>query len=94
MVNTISHCKSCASLNLVELNAEICFKFPGLNGLKKEHVLAYPKFEACLDCGFLQSTLSIGTCGVLEEAPEGVRKLRPSRWGLSLSSMHCRPLRC
>ena len=68
MVNTISHCKSCASFKLVELHAEICFHFPGLNGLKKDPILAFPKLAVCLDCGFVQSTLSIGDLRRIRES--------------------------
>jgi hypothetical protein len=71
MANAISHCKSCASLNLVELNAEICFKFPGVNGLKSDPIFAFLKLAVCLDCGLLQSTLSTGDLRRIRESARG-----------------------
>jgi len=58
MANAYSRCKSCSSLNIVELGAEVCFRIPGLKGLKVEPIFAFPRLAVCLDCGFLQSNLS------------------------------------
>jgi hypothetical protein len=53
-----SQCSSCASPNIVELIAETCFRFAGLNGLKVDPILVYPKTIVCLDCGFTESNLA------------------------------------
>jgi hypothetical protein len=58
MASTNAPCRSCAFLNLVQLNTEICFHFPGLAGLKIDPIFAFPKLSVCLDCGFVQSNLS------------------------------------
>jgi len=58
MVSANAQCKSCGSLTLVQLNAEICFHFPGLSGLMISPIFAFPKVAVCLDCGFLQSNLT------------------------------------
>ena len=58
MTNPTSRCHSCASTNLVELNAEICLKFPGLKGLCAEPIFVFPKVVACFACGSMQSNFS------------------------------------
>jgi len=74
MANSNSQCKSCASLSLVGLNAEICFHFPGLSGLKKEPIFAFPKFAVCLDCGFVQSSLSLEDLWRIREGARGAEE--------------------
>ena len=54
----ISKCRACGSANLHELVAEACLNFPGLKGLKTEPILIFPKPVVCMDCGFVESTLS------------------------------------
>ena len=67
-----SHCKSCSSLNLVELDAEICFHFPNeLNGLNIDPIFAFPKVAVCLDCGLWQSNLSTEDLRTIKENARG-----------------------
>jgi hypothetical protein len=47
-----SECTSCFSKNQRKLNAEIAFHFPGLQGLDKPIVWAFPEVFICLNCGF------------------------------------------
>jgi hypothetical protein len=46
-------CKS-ASLGVQKFNAEIALHFPGLGGLNKPIVWAFPKVIVCLECGFAE----------------------------------------
>jgi hypothetical protein len=54
----VSHCNACASFELLELSSEACLHFPGLQGLKVEPILVYPKIVVCTECGFVQLRLS------------------------------------
>ena len=47
-------CKRCASENQSTLNGEIAIHFPGLEGLDKPIVWAFPKLAVCLECGFTE----------------------------------------
>ena len=47
-------CSSCQSENQSTFNGEIALHFPGLDGLHKPIVWAFPKVAVCLDCGFSQ----------------------------------------
>lgn len=38
--------------------SEINIHFPELDNLKKTPVLAFPNLVICLDCGFVESTIS------------------------------------
>jgi len=69
-----AQCKSCASLNLVELNAEICLHFRRLSGSKIDPTLAFPKVVVCLDCGFLQSSLSTEDLRRIKESARGAEE--------------------
>jgi len=51
-------CRSCASANLKELEAEINIHFPGLGRLDESPILVFPKLLVCLECGFTESALS------------------------------------
>jgi hypothetical protein len=44
-------CKSCGSDNLRKFTAEVAIHFPGLQGLDKPIVWAFPKLLVCLNCG-------------------------------------------
>jgi hypothetical protein len=45
-------CRSCRSVNQVELTAEMLIHFPGLKNLDKAGVLVFPKqLLVCLNCG-------------------------------------------
>jgi len=67
MANVNSQCKSCASSHLVRLSTEICLHFPGLSGLKRGPIFVFPKVTVCLDCGFVQSSLSSEELGLIRE---------------------------
>lgn len=45
-------CPSCSSENQRKFNGELALHFPGLQGLDKPIVWAFPKILICLDCGF------------------------------------------
>lgn len=45
-------CTSCSSKNLRKFNGELGLHFPGLRGLDKPVVWAFPEILVCLDCGF------------------------------------------
>jgi hypothetical protein len=47
-------CKRCASENQNTLNGEVAIHFPGLKGLDKPIVWAFPKLAVCLECGFTE----------------------------------------
>ena len=44
-------CKSCGSVNLKKLSAEIGIHFPGLKNIDKPVVWVFPEVVVCLDCG-------------------------------------------
>jgi hypothetical protein len=50
-------CKRCASKKLKDFTAEMAIHFPGLRGLSKPHVWAFPKLLVCMDCGFVEFEL-------------------------------------
>ena len=45
-------CPSCSSKNQRKFNGELALHFPGLQGLDKPIVWAFPQILICLDCGF------------------------------------------
>jgi hypothetical protein len=45
-------CPSCSSKTQRKLNAELALHFPGLQGLDKPIVWAFPEVLICLNCGF------------------------------------------
>jgi hypothetical protein len=45
-------CRSCHSSNQNVFNGEVAIHFPGLEGVNKPIVWAFPKLTVCLDCGF------------------------------------------
>jgi hypothetical protein len=47
-------CKRCASDSQRSFNGEVAIHFPGLNGLDKPIVWAFPKLAVCLKCGFTE----------------------------------------
>jgi hypothetical protein len=70
---TIATCDVCSSSNLVEVIAETCIHFPGLNGLKADPTFVFPKAVVCLDCGFARSNLSWRD---LEQVRKGTAKVK------------------
>jgi hypothetical protein len=55
---TATICRSCASPNLSELDAEMNIHFPGLRNLDPPSFFAFPKLLVYLDCGLTESILS------------------------------------
>lgn len=51
-------CLSCHSSNQSVFPGELSIHFPGLEGLDRPTVWAFPQLLVCLDCGFTQFTLS------------------------------------
>ena len=51
-------CGSCNSHNQSEFPAEINIHHPGIGGLNRPTVWAFPRVSVCLDCGVTQFTLS------------------------------------
>ena len=50
-------CKRCVSENQKIFNAEVAIDFPGLAGLDKPVVWAFPELLVCLQCGFVEFTV-------------------------------------
>jgi hypothetical protein len=50
-------CTSCQSVNQAVFPAEINIHFPGLEGLDKPTVWAFPYLLVCMDCGCTQFTM-------------------------------------
>ena len=50
-------CKRCISENQKIFNAEVATHFPGLAGLDKPIVWAFPQVLVCLLCGFAEFTV-------------------------------------
>jgi hypothetical protein len=50
-------CRSCQSQNQRNFGAEIAIHFPGLKGLDKPIIWAFPKILVCLDCGFTEFSI-------------------------------------
>jgi hypothetical protein len=50
-------CISCRSANQEDFLAEANVHFPGLKGLDRPTVWAFPRLRICLDCGFTEFRL-------------------------------------
>ena len=50
-------CRRCSSDGLKTFGGELAIHFPGLEGLDKPIVLAFPKLMTCLNCGFVEFDL-------------------------------------
>jgi hypothetical protein len=61
-------CPSCSSKNQHKLNGELALHFPGIRGLHKPIIWAFPKVLVCLDCG-------IAVLALEDEPLKEVRKL-------------------
>src|SRR6478672_527067 len=66
-------CKQCKSANPRAFNGEVAIHFPGLEGLAKSIVWAFPKLSICLHCGFAEFTVPERELQVLkrDSASEG-----------------------
>lgn len=51
-------CPSCSSTKQCKLNGELALHFPGLQGLDKPIVWAFPEVLVCLECGFAVCALA------------------------------------
>lgn len=51
-------CPICQSSNRREFPAEVNIHLPGVEGLTKPTVLAFPLIAVCLDCGVAQFTVA------------------------------------
>ena len=60
-------CGSCASINEVELTAEMMIHFSGIRHLANPGVLVFPKVFVCLNCGVLQLSLPEGEMDMLRK---------------------------
>ncbi len=60
-------CRSCQSHGQRNFPSEICIHFPGLKGLDKPLVWAFPKLVVCLDCGFTEFRLEENELRLLAE---------------------------
>jgi hypothetical protein len=71
-------CKRCASAEVKNLNGELAIHFPGLEGLDKPIVWAFPELAACLNCGFVEFVLPDEPLEQLKQGGSSVRQLRAS----------------
>jgi hypothetical protein len=53
------------------LNGEIALHFPGLDGLKKPIVWAFPKVAVCLECGFAEFVVPDDPLTILRNLEQG-----------------------
>jgi hypothetical protein len=60
-------CRSCQSQRQRNFGSEICIHVPGLKGLDKPLVWAFPKLVVCLDCGFTEFRLEENELCLLAE---------------------------
>ena len=51
-------CNRCASDTLEDFNGEVAIHFPGLDGLTRPIVWAFPKLVVCLNCGHVEFLLA------------------------------------
>ena len=47
-------CRACQSKNQRKFKSEINIHFPGLKGMDKPTVWAFPELVVCLECGFTE----------------------------------------
>lgn len=47
-------CRSCYSVNIKMLSAEMGIHFPGLENVNKPVVWVFPSLLVCFDCGFAE----------------------------------------
>ena len=71
-------CKRCSSAEVKDFNGELAIHFPGLEGLDKPIVWAFPKLAACMNCGFVEFVLPDEPRKQLKSGPSRVVPRRPS----------------
>lgn len=71
-------CKDCKSENINIFTSEVAIHFPGLDGLKKPILWAFPQLKVCMRCGFTEFTVAESELTVLQlgEAGTGAVLLR------------------
>jgi len=67
-------CKECKSEEVDSFTSELAIHFPGLDGLNKPVVWAFPKLQVCLHCGFTEFTVSERELTVLREHRPGAAR--------------------
>lgn len=60
-------CKQCRSENRKTFTSELAIHFPGLDGLNKPIVWAFPELQVCVDCGHTEFTVPERERMVLKE---------------------------
>lgn len=66
VIKDTSRCSLCQSDNLRGFDAEIALHFPGIAGLVKPIVWAFPKVAVCLSCGLSEFLVTQGEMKELE----------------------------
>jgi len=66
-------CPLCRSSNRREFPAEINIHFPGMEGLTKPTVWAFPRLTVCLDCGVARFTVAEAELERLADRDSGSR---------------------
>jgi hypothetical protein len=66
VIKNRSRCSSCQSDNVRGFDAEIALHFPGIAGLVKPIVWAFPRVEVCLNCGLSEFLVTEGDLKALE----------------------------
>jgi len=61
-------CKSCESEHQSTFSAEVAIHSPGLKGLNKPIVWAFPKLVVCLHCGLTEFVIPETELGQLRES--------------------------
>lgn len=69
-------CRACRSGNQCRFGSEINIHFPGMQGLDKPTVWAFPELVVCLDCGFTELQLEETEQCLLAEGAEKETKQR------------------
>ena len=73
-------CHSCGSMRNSVFTGELALHFPGLDGLNKPIVWAFPKLNVCLDCGEVLFKLPENVLSVLNAASHGSEaSVKPSQ---------------
>jgi len=62
-------CKSCGSVNVTKLNAEMNLHFRGHEGLDAPTVWLFPEVVVCLDCGFAEFSVPDRELRNLQRSP-------------------------
>jgi hypothetical protein len=66
-------CRACLSGNQRRLSSEMNIHFPGMKGLDKPTVWAFPELLVCLDCGFTEFQVEETELRLLAEGIAGIK---------------------